>query len=738
MQSIAHHTPTTDDNLRDLQSDMLAKASMLAQAVAYVWLLLHLWFLDVREPAGTLTSVLAPWAGLACLLASSLIAYSLKRRLELASSLVVAGLAGAVLLALVSYRSTDVAYLFVVPILFASVLIRPWMAFTVCAAASAALQALSRSPAGLAPGNMAAIVAVLLLTAVASYLFSRNLYVALNWTWNEWQRASRNEQEARERGAELRSALKSLDEASARLERSNYMLGLARDQAEDARRLKQQFAQTISHELRTPLNLIVGFSELMAQSPEYYGSVLPQPYLRDLSIIQRNARHLQALVDDVLDLARIDAAQMSVVLEEVAPGTLAEDAADIVRSLVESRGLVLQTEIAPDLPVLQVDAMRIRQVLVNLLNNAARFTEKGGITVSVAGAEQDVVFAVVDTGVGIAPDNLPKVFQEFQQVDGSPRRRHQGAGLGLAISRRFVEMHGGRIWVESQVNQGSTFRFSLPLAKPEMAPSGHPYEALRATSGDHDGAEVPVLLVVTRSPSAIGLLSRYVRGCRTVSAGSLTEAVAAARSLMPQVLVVDTASQGMPPAELEALLLECQLPYAMGIACPLPGEDTNRALLGAAGYLIKPVSRQALWDALRPFGESIDSILLVDDDRDFVRFMRRILQDPVRRYQVTSAYSGQEALDKIERQRPDLVLLDLMLPDLDGDQVIARVRENPLWADLPILIVSAQDEVEERLALSGPLVVAKGNGLLPSQTIRFIQLAIEASTRPDRPTAQTA
>ena len=726
-------TPVIEDNLNALQADTLAKARGLSQAAAYVWLVLHLWLLGTEWTARDASNIWLAWAGIASLVALNIVAHAARRHYGLASVLMVIGLSAAALLALGAYRTIELAYLFVLPILFASVLMHPWAAFGVWGGAVVALQVLSRAPQGLSGGSVDLASGLLLLIAAAAYFFSRNLYVALHWTWNEWQRASSNEQEARERGSELRSALKSLDEASARLERSNYMLGLARDQAEEARRLKQQFAQTISHELRTPLNLIVGFGELMVKSPEYYGSVLPQPYLRDLSIVQRNACHLQALVNDVLDLARIDAAQMSVVIEQVEPAALAENAVNIVRSLVESRGLFLETAVEADLPALQVDETRIRQVLVNLLNNAARFTDEGGITLSVAQTEQEIVFAVADSGVGIAPEDLPKVFQEFQQVDGMPRRRHQGAGLGLAISRRFVEMHGGRIWVESYVGRGSTFRFSLPLARPEGATAGQPYGASRTASSDHEGPETPVLLAVTRSPLAIGLLSRYVRGCRTVGAGSLSEAVAAARRLMPQVIVVDTASQAMPPEQLQSLLAECQLPYAMGIACPLPGEDSNRSLLGASGYLIKPVSRQALWDALRQFGDEVDSILLVDDDRDFVRLMRRMLQDPVRRYQVTAAHSGQEALERLGRQLPDLMLLDLRLPDLDGSEVLAQVRANPLWADLPILIVSAQDEVEEEsLTLAGPFVLNNSSGLMPSQTVRFIQLAVEACTRPQQ------
>jgi len=729
MDQTTSGTQAIQEDLRTLQQDTLRKACRLSLIAAYAWVLTHLLLLGSDFAFAQSPSLRVAWIGMVTLISLSLLSQWAQARYVLSSILLVAGLFVATSLALWAYGAPILAALFVLPVFFASVLLYPWTALLIWGAASGVLVLLSLPPGGPIPlGSSLLAIGILALASAAASIFSRNLYVALNWTWTEWQRASESEQAALERGSELRRALKALDEASARLERSNYSLHLARDQAEEARRLKQQFAQTISHELRTPLNLIVGFSELMVESPEYYGGALPAPYRRDLSIVQRNARHLQALVNDVLDLARIDAAQMSVVIEQVKPADLAENAVAIVRSLVESRGLYLRTEVEPGLPSLQVDATRIRQVLVNLLNNAARFTDQGGITLSVARADGSITFAVTDTGVGIAADDIPKVFEEFRQVDDVPRRRHQGAGLGLAISRRFVEMHGGHISVDSVVGQGSTFHFDLPLVVPEDAAVGQLAGALQPSTAGTQGPETPVLLAVTRSPLAIGLLSRYVRGCRTIAASSLPEAIEAARRLMPQVIVIDTANQAISPEQLRALLTDCRLPYTLGIACPLPGEDTNREMLGASGYLIKPVSRPVLWDALRQFGDDVDSILLVDDDRDFVRLMRRMLQDPVRRYQVSAVHTGQQALDKLGEGLPDLVLLDLKLPDLDGNEVLARIRANPDWANLPVMIVSAQDEVEEGQAvLTGPFVVGNSSGLLPNQTVRFIQLAVETS-----------
>jgi CheY-like chemotaxis protein/nitrogen-specific signal transduction histidine kinase len=517
--------------------------------------------------------------------------------------------------------------------------------------------------------------------------------------------------------------LKALDEATHRLERANYMLTLARDQAVEARLLKQQFTQTISHELRTPLGLIVGFTELMAHSPEYYGTRLPPAYLRDLSIVHRNACHLQTLVNDVLDLARIEAAQMSLVPEESNPAILALEAVRTVRSLVESRGLALLTQIGPDLPNLWVDPTRIRQVLLNLLNNAARFTERGCVTVSVRHQGEEVVFAVADTGAGIAPEDIPDIFEEFRQVDRSTQRPQEGAGLGLAISQRFVELHGGRIWVESQVGQGSTFYFALPVPRRDLTEtSAYSAELVETRPMSAKGSQAPVLLAVTRSPSAAALLKRHVDGCRTVVVPDLEQARATAQQLIPHAVVIDQMCETPDPSELDALGSAWGLPQLPIVLCPLPGEEPVRQRLAVDGYLIKPLSPQSLWDVLRRFGEDVHKVLVVDDDQDFVLLLSRILENsPVRRYQVISAGSGREGLAMMRHYQPDLILLDLVMPDIDGFEFVERARSNPEWQHVPIVIVSAQDGIGNLEPLTGPISIAKAAGFVPGEVVKWVQ-----------------
>jgi len=581
--NILQETPELREGLADLRSESLKIIALFTGIVGYIWLTWLIWpVTGGSAPAGA-------WVSSGLLIGSTTISYVLRdRHLHIAAHLLIWGILSALACVVLTLQSPALTYLFIPPLIFASVLLGRTAVFLITPGICLFILAVDVIRVG-APWysvNTISPIAVITLVAVASWLSARNLYIALAWVWSGYEQARQNEQVARERQAELRRALKALDEATYRLERANHMLMLARDQAEEARRLKQQFAQTISHELRTPLNLIVGFTELMVQSPEYYGGQLSPIYMRDLSIVYRNARHLQTLVNDVLDLARIEAAQMSLLPEETDPVTLVQETINTARSLVEAHNLALRMEIEPDLPPIWMDPTRIRQVLFNLLNNAARFTERGSVTISARRQGEEVIFAVTDTGVGIDPEDVPRLFEEFHQLDGTTRRRHEGAGLGLAISRRFVEMHSGRIWVESQVGKGSTFYFSLPVrslkpvdTSPELSDNAT-HSSPTSLSAEH------TLLAVTPSPSAAALLTRYVRGCHTVVVHDLEQARHAAQQLMPDAVVVDIACEKLDPAHLDALAQAWQMPSTPFMVCPLPGEEPLHRRLAADGYLI--------------------------------------------------------------------------------------------------------------------------------------------------------
>lgn len=723
--------PNLAGYLEDLQEETVKITAVFIGIVGYVWVFYNFWVVYInryRTIPGT------SWIGGWVLVLGAVLGFLLtKTRLQVKAYLISSCILVATVCAVLALASPSLIYLLVIPVIFAGVLIgQGGLAVAAIIVTVLAFQ-LSSQLLNTSPYLPVGAIA---LVAFATWLSERNLRTALTWTWNGYERARENQEIARERAGELQRTLKALDEATYRLERANYMLALARDQADEARRLKQQFAQTISHELRTPLNLIVGFTELMAETPGYYGVSLPPSYLRDLSTVYRNARHLQDLVNDVLDLARIEAAQMGMVPVEIDPVSLVDETVSTIRGLVEARGLRLEAQMDKDLPMLWIDPVRIRQILLNLINNAVRFTEEGGITVSVHRRAEDVVFEVSDTGIGIAAEDQNRIFDEFQQADGSTKRQHEGAGLGLAISKRFVELHGGHIWLQSSPGEGSTFYFSLPIKSQGWQDTLdlHLSHALADSTPTLSNGEDLILILVTPSPTAAALITRYVHGSNIITVSSIGEAKEAAKQLIPQVVVIDTACEKNMTSDVRDCAAAWDLPKTNFLAVPLPGEASRLRQLQIQGYLIKPVSRDSLWNTMRRFGEDIEHVLIVDDDRDFVRLLTRLLEDNLlRRYEVSAAFNGQQALSLAEQHAPDLILLDLGLPDISGLEVTERLRESASPAELPIVVVSAQESVDYHEPLPGTIATTRGEGFMPSEIVRWIQnmvdLASASSTR---------
>src|SRR5258708_4178955 len=342
------------------------------------------------------------------------------------------------------------------------------------------------------------------LTLLAGLIAFHGLNRALDLALNYEAYAIQQMQEARQHRAELMRLTRALQEARQDLERANGQLVYARNVAEEARRFKAQFAANVSHELRTPINLIVGFSELMVQSPGGYRTPLPSVYWTDMNTIYRSAKHLQSLINDVLDVSQIEAGQMAVLKEEMNPKQVITEAANLARDLIESRGLGFSVVVSDDLPTVWLDRIRIRQVLLNLLSNAARFTDQGGITLSANAEGEHLKIAVADTGIGIHESDLDRVFEEFHQLEASLSRRVGGSGLGLTLSKQFVELHGGRIRVESVPGQGSTFTIRLPLVQSPALQ--HPqFSRESAQRGD----EKPSFLILDDDPAIRQLFERY-------------------------------------------------------------------------------------------------------------------------------------------------------------------------------------------------------------------------------------
>jgi signal transduction histidine kinase/CheY-like chemotaxis protein len=575
-----------------------------------------------------------------------------------------------------------------------------------------------------APDRLLQAAVVALLTFAVAWALGRILVTAIESSAASHAEAWRHAQEARANRAELVQALKQLDLAYYRLQRANAALELAWKAADAAERSKTEFVTNISHELRTPLNLIIGFSEMILTAPEAYQAPLPVAYRGDLHAIYRSAQHLLTLTNDVIDLARVGMDRLALAREPLDAGEIIADAAGIVRAYIETKGLALRLAVEPDLPTLHADRLRLRQVLLNLLTNAARFTERGAITISAARTGGWVRVAVADTGRGIPADQLPKVFEEFYHDGGAatpPAERLGGIGLGLPLSKRLIELHGGHIGVESAVGRGTYFWFELPIAAPETA--GRAGQPTRHRPRDAGPTE-RILVLAGPEPQFLDFLRRHLAGYRVVGTPDLAAAAAAAADLRALAIVADAAAAAGAASAAPVPVVSLPMPWG--------------AQVGAEGmvvaHLVKPVARMVLYDTLRRLPAPVADVLIVDDDRRFVRLLRRMLEtDPARPgYAIRTAFDGWTALDQMAAKRPDLVLLDLSLPALDGAGVLAAMRAAPDLAGVPVIIISAQDRLMAEFPLRGALTVAKPDGFGPEELLRLID-GVVSLLEPPRP-----
>ena len=557
---------------------------------------------------------------------------------------------------------------------------------------------------------------LLWLTALSEWVSSRGLYMALDWVWSAQQRADHLVQQLRQNQGELNRTIAALTEATRRLQRIGHELAAARLNSDRLRELKSRFAANISHELRTPLNLILGFSETMHLTPDVYGPLeWPTALRQDVRRIFQSSKQLAELVDDVLDLSRIDGGEMPIHRETADLGLVIQDALELIRDLLRGRDLTLRADLPSALPTLSIDRARVRQVLVNLLNNAARFTERGSITVSASLAENQVVVSVADTGIGMAPEELELVFDEYHQVDMSLRTAKDGAGLGLAISKRFVELHGGRIWVESELSRGSTFYFTLPLD-----PAASYSRLIRTDDLRIQRQSEACVVLVENDPAVHSLLERYLSDYRIVHARSLEDAEAAAREMQPLAVVVNTYPEAEMQQEIAKRSLAAMPPGVPVVICSLPTRSWIARLAGADRCLVKPIQRDELIELLGDYPQAT-RIMIVDDDAGFVQLMARYLQTANDRMDVSWAYGGERALMLMRESPPDLLLLDLVMPKVDGLDLLKAMRAEANLASIPVVIVTATDYAHESLDDEPRSVqIHRSVGLGTMETMRYL------------------
>ncbi|HEX5110908.1 MAG TPA: response regulator [Vicinamibacterales bacterium] len=480
----------------------------------------------------------------------------------------------------------------------------------------------------------------------------------------------------------------------------------AKNAAEAANRSKSQFLANMSHELRTPLNAIIGYSEMLQ---EYARDTGQEESIADLEKIHGAGRHLQSLIDDILDLSKIEAGKMELLLDTFDVTQMIHEVTTTLQTLVEKNGNSLEVNCAAEAGFMHADMTKVRQVLFNFLSNAGKFTENGTVRLAVSRVNEDgrdwVRFAVSDTGIGMTEAQMARLFQDFTQVDASTTRKYGGTGLGLAISRRYCEMMGGRIDCDSTAGKGSTFRFELP-AKVDAREVSRPVDvrdvsrpADAADAGDSQ-ASLPsadnLVLVIDDDPVARELMTRVLskEGFEVATAASGAEGLALARQLRPAVITLDVIMPDMDGwSVLAALKGSRDLADIPVVIATMTDDRHTGYVLGASDYLAKPIDAARLAGVVNRNVSPGALVLVVDDDPAARQITGRLLRKAG--WRVIEAENGRVALRRVEEERPDLILLDLNMPEMDGFSLIDALRRDTSQPPIPIVVVTAKDVTEE-------------------------------------------
>ncbi len=548
---------------------------------------------------------------------------------------------------------------------------------------------------------MVSIMVSMTLTTISTF------YITVSWYSVMHDRADRLLQQARDRRAELLQTLKSLDTAYQTQQRLQQQLVYARQKANEARLMKERFAANISHELRTPLNLIMGFSEIMYLNPEVYGEVNVSPrFMRDIHQIYGNSKYLLGLIDDILDLSHIEMTNFTINFEMTNINQFITESSVLLQNLFHDSQVQLIIDVQDQLPFMEVDRTRLRQILLNLLTNAQRFTEHGVVTLRIYSTPHELILQVSDTGQGIPADKINMIFDEFYQVDYSLSRSHGGAGLGLTITRRFVEAHAGTISVESDVGTGTTFTITLPINTVNPM--------LSANNSDENtvlDSNKQVVIVVDKDESIIQLLTRHLKAYDVFAVPTADALQPAVEQLHPSAIIMNHAD------EIPYLSNNQDIPI---IECTLPSIRWFVDQLGVLDCLPKPIKADDLRHRIRNL-PNIKTILLVDDDMGFVQLVQRTIELIPQPYRIIRAYDGIQALEMVQETQPDLILLDIAMPEMNGFDVLDVLQDNPETKDIPVILLTATRYIESEFEANTYLKIYNHNGLSAYNTMQAIQ-----------------
>jgi GAF domain-containing protein/CheY-like chemotaxis protein len=476
-------------------------------------------------------------------------------------------------------------------------------------------------------------------------------------------------------------------------------------QLEVADRHKSEFLANMSHELRTPLNAIIGYSEMLQEDAADLGA---EQFADDLRKINAAGKHLLELINAVLDLSKIEAGRMELYLETFDVAALVRDIVAVIQPLAVKNGNRLQVDCPDAIGTMRADLTKVRQALFNLLSNACKFTERGTVSLAVAREPADwIAFSVTDTGIGLRPEQIARLFEAFSQADAATTRRYGGTGLGLALSRRLCRMMGGDVTVASEAGRGSTFTVRLPARVAEtsepVAPATSAVETGPATAG--------TVLVIDDEIGVRDLMQRFLvkQGFRVVTAAGGEEALRRARELRPDAITLDVMMPGMDGwTVLSALKADPETADIPVIMLTIVDDRSLGYALGASDYLTKPIDRERLVAVLRKYRRECP-VLVVDDDAGVRQLLRRMLEPDG--YTVVEAENGRVALERARAAPPGVVLLDLMMPEMNGFEFVTEFRRDERWRAIPIVVITARDlSREERERLNGDVerILQKG------------------------------
>jgi len=497
-------------------------------------------------------------------------------------------------------------------------------------------------------------------------------------------------EELQEQTEELQSQSEELKHTTGELQEQNIELEVKRNQVEEANRLKSEFLSNMSHELRTPLNSIMALSHVLIMQAK---EKLTEEENNYLEIVERNGKRLLALINDILDLSKIEAGRMDVNLTPFSLNAMLNNIKDSLLPLAKQKDLALKLIIPDDLPKIKTDEAKLYKVLQNIINNAVKFTEKGRIDINTSFDNKNVYIDVKDTGIGISKINIPHIFDEFRQIDGSTSRQFEGTGLGLAIANKMIKILGGSINVKSILGEGSLFSVTIPFKK-NAEIGGSEVHNIQEIQPFISEPEKKIVLVVDDSSKMINTISEFLNssGYKVINATSGKMAIELAEKHHPFAITLDIVMPEMDGWEVLQLLKANSKTKDIPVIVVSVSDDRDTGFaLGAVGYIQKPVDKNMLISEINKLHNNPKSVMIVDDNEIERKQMTKIIEAEEENINVVTADNGMECVECLQKHVPDVLVLDLMMPKMDGFQVINRIRKDKKTQNLPIIVVTAKD-----------------------------------------------